>query len=50
MISSDQIHVAMTKTSGLVATLACQSNTFFIQNQKEIKKKECVYSYSTDER
>jgi hypothetical protein len=25
--SSDQIHVAMTKTCGLVVTLACQSNT-----------------------
>jgi hypothetical protein len=28
MINSDQIHVAMTKTCGLVATLTCQSNTF----------------------
>jgi hypothetical protein len=28
-IISDQIHVAMTKTCGLVATLACQSNTFY---------------------
>jgi hypothetical protein len=29
MISSDQIQVAMTKMCGLVATLACQSNTFY---------------------
>ena len=28
MINSDRIHVAMTKTCGPVATLACQSNTF----------------------
>jgi hypothetical protein len=26
---SDQIHVAMTKMSGLVATLACRSNSFY---------------------
>ncbi len=33
MIFSDQIHVAMTKTSGLVVTLACQSNTFYQINK-----------------
>jgi hypothetical protein len=35
MISSDQIHVAMTKTCGLVATLACQSNPFLLKLKKE---------------
>ena len=34
MINSDRIHVAMTKTCGPVATLACQSNTF---NQTKIQ-------------
>jgi len=40
MINSDQIHVAMTKTCGLVATLACQSNTFY-QNKRKYYT-ECV--------
>ena len=35
MINSDRIHVAMTKTCGPVATLACQSNTFK-QTKKQI--------------
>ena len=34
MINSDQIHVAMTKMSGRVATLDCQSN-IFIENEYE---------------
>ena len=35
MINTDQIHVAMTKTCGLVETLACQSNTFIKKKGKE---------------
>ena len=38
MINSDQIHVAMTKLCGLVATQACQSNIFHqcIYEKKEL--------------
>jgi len=36
MIFTDQIHVAMTKTCGLVATLVCQSNIFEKQIQNEV--------------
>jgi hypothetical protein len=35
MISSDQIHVAMTKMSGIVATLTCQSNIFYQSKGKK---------------
>ena len=31
MISSDQIHVAMTKTCGMVVTPTCQSNIFLLK-------------------
>jgi hypothetical protein len=37
MINSDQIHVAMTKTCGMVVTLACQSNTFYKKKTKTIE-------------
>ena len=35
MINSDQIHVAMTKMSGRVATLVCQSNIPMKSKMKE---------------
>jgi hypothetical protein len=38
LISTDQIHVAMTKSSGLVATLVCQSNFF-------LKTKWWIFSF-----
>ena len=41
MINSDQIHVAMTKMSGRVATLDCQSN-IFIENEYESEKGLCI--------
>jgi hypothetical protein len=37
--NSDEIHVAMTKTCGLVATLACQSNTFYSKFKRKRKKR-----------
>ena len=42
MINSDQIHVAMTKMSGSVATLICQSNAFYL---KEMNIKFVSYLY-----
>jgi len=47
MINSDQIHVAMTKTCGLVVTLACQSNTFYSKNKR--KKKDLMADLRTNE-
>jgi hypothetical protein len=45
MINSDQINVAMTKTCGLVVTLACQSNTF--NKSKEKKITNWSYNYAS---
>jgi hypothetical protein len=42
MINSDQIHVAMTKTCGLVVTLACQSNTFYSNQKKMWQRNQCT--------
>jgi hypothetical protein len=42
MICSDQIHVAMTKTSGLVATLACQSNTFYSKCKRKRRNEAMI--------
>ena len=39
MINSDQIHVAMTKMSGRVATLVCQSN---IPMKKQDERASCL--------
>jgi acetylglutamate synthase len=45
MVAPDQVHVAMTKMSGLVATLVCQSNTFSIKIKKDVKLTvECISS------
>jgi len=50
MIKSDQKHVAMTKMSGLVATLTCQSNSVSQKKTaREISYIPCLYILTNSE-